>query len=64
MDRMNENTAPVPDAELPELYRREAARLRQQADVTETIEMRAALLEAAEHLDRMAAEHEAGLGEV
>jgi hypothetical protein len=53
--------APVPnDAELPDLYRREAAQLRQQADVADTIEMRVMLLTTAERLDRMAADREAG----
>jgi hypothetical protein len=51
---------PVPDAELPDLYRREAAKLRQQADVAETVEMRTTLLEAADRFDKMAAESEAG----
>ena len=49
-------STPVPDADLPDLYRREAARLRQQADVAETIEMRITLLEAAKRFDQMAAE--------
>ena len=51
--------SPVPDADLPDLYRREAERLRQQADVAETIEMRVMLLETARRFDRMAAEQEA-----
>jgi hypothetical protein len=46
--------APVPDTDLPDLYRREAARLRQQADVAETVEMRTTLLEAAERFEQMA----------
>jgi hypothetical protein len=49
----------VPDAELPGLYRREAAALRQQADIAETIELRVMLLETAKRFDRMAAELEA-----
>lgn len=57
---MDESGQPIPDAELPDLYRREAAKLRQQADVAETIEMRVTLLEAAKRFERMAAEHEAG----
>jgi hypothetical protein len=50
----------IPDADLPDLYRREAARLRQQADVAETIEMRVMLLETAKRFERMAAEQEVG----
>jgi hypothetical protein len=48
---------PVPDTDL---YRREAARCRQQADVAETIEMRVILLEMAERFEPTAAEREAG----
>jgi hypothetical protein len=51
---------PVPDADLPDLYRREAARCRQQADFAETIEMRIMLLEMAERFEQMAAEREVG----
>jgi hypothetical protein len=57
---MDKNNLPIPDAELPDLYRREAARLRQQADVAETIEMRVMLLMTAERFERMAAECEPG----
>ena len=48
------------DTDLPDLYRREAARYRQQADVAETVEMRVMLLETAERFEQMAAEQEAG----
>jgi hypothetical protein len=51
----------VPDDDVPDLYRREAVRLRQQADVAETIEMRVMLLETAKRFDRMAAEYEGGV---
>ncbi len=44
----------IPAAELPAYYRREAARLRAEADMTETVEMRVALLEMAERLERLA----------
>jgi len=57
---MNESDLPIPDAELPDLYRREAARCRQQADVAETIEMRVMLLETAERFEQLATEMEAG----
>jgi hypothetical protein len=50
----------IPDAELPDLYRREAARCRQQADVAETIEMRVMLLETAERFEQLAVEQETG----
>ena len=60
MDKIDENNSPVPDADLPDLYRREAAQLRQQADVAETIEMWVMLLETARCLDRIADEREAG----
>ena len=50
---------PVPEKNLPELYRREAARCQRQADVAETIEMRVMLLETAKRLEQMAAEQEA-----
>jgi hypothetical protein len=45
---------PIPEAELPAYYRRVAAHLRREADTAETIEMRIALLEVAEQLDRLA----------
>ena len=60
MDRVDDNSQPLSDAELSELYRREAARLRQQADIAESIEMRAVLLEAADNFERMAAQRGAG----
>jgi hypothetical protein len=56
---MDDNGSAVPDAELPGLYRREAERCRQQADVAETIEMRVTLLETAERFEQLAAEQEA-----
>jgi hypothetical protein len=52
---MNGSDATIPDAELPDLYRREAARCRQQADVAETVEMRVILLETAERFEQLAA---------
>jgi hypothetical protein len=60
MDKVDEDNSPVPDADLSDLYRRQATRLRQQADVAETIEMRVMLLETARRLDRMADEREPG----
>lgn len=60
MDRVDENNPPVRDADLPDLYRRQAALLRQQADVAETIEMRVMLLETAKRFEQMAAEQEGG----
>ncbi len=44
----------IPDAELPANYREEAARLRREANIPETIEMRVALLAMAEQLDQLA----------
>ena len=40
----------IPEDELPAYYRREAARLRAEADTAETVEKRVALLEMAERL--------------
>lgn len=51
---------PEAGTDLADLYRREAARYRQQADVAETIEMRVMLLETARRFEQMAAEKEAG----
>jgi hypothetical protein len=45
---------PIPETELPAYYRREAARLRAEANQAETVEMRIALLEAAERADKLA----------
>jgi hypothetical protein len=59
MLRMDENTPPTPDSELPDLYRREATRCRQQADIADTIEMRVMLLETAARFEQLAAEQEA-----
>jgi hypothetical protein len=56
---MDENGSAVSDAELPDIYRREAARCRQQADAADTIEMRVMLLETAERFEQLAAEQEA-----
>jgi hypothetical protein len=56
---MDENGSAVSDAELTDLYLREAARCRQQADVTDTIEMLVMLLETAERFEQLAAEQEA-----
>jgi hypothetical protein len=50
----------VSDDDLPDLYRRQAVRLRQQADLAETLEMRVMLLETAKRFEQMAAEHKAG----
>ena len=44
----------IPDAELAAYYRREAARLRAQADTAETVDMRVVLLDSAEKLDKLA----------
>ena len=44
----------IPATELPAYYRKEAARLRTEADTAETIEMRVALLEMAERMERLA----------
>jgi hypothetical protein len=44
----------IPVVALPAYYRREAARLRAEADTTETLEIRVALLlEMAERLERL-----------
>ena len=48
---------PIPDAELPASYQREAERLRREADTAETVEMRIALLDAAERFDQLAASY-------
>ena len=42
----------VSDGDLPDLYRRQAVRLRQEADLAETLEMRVMLLETAKRLSR------------
>lgn len=47
-------TDAIPEAELPAYYRREAARVRAEADQAEAVEMRVALLEMAEQFDRLA----------
>jgi hypothetical protein len=47
---------PIADAELPAYYRREAVRLRGEADIAETVEMRITLLDAAERAERLAME--------
>jgi hypothetical protein len=49
----------VPNNDLPHIYRREAVRLRQQADLAETIEIRVMLLETAKRFEQLAAEYEA-----
>lgn len=54
MNNLDRGGEPIPDAELPEFYRRKAARLRCEADTAETIEMRIALLGAAERFELMA----------
>jgi hypothetical protein len=47
-------TEQIPEAELLAHYRREAARLRAEADTAETVEMRVTLLDMAERLDKLA----------
>ena len=47
---------PIADAGLPDYYRREAARLRGEADTAATVEMRITLLDAAERAERLAME--------
>lgn len=45
----------ISDAKLPAYYCRQAARLRDEADKAEAVEMRVTLLEMAEQFDRLAA---------
>jgi hypothetical protein len=49
---------PIPEAELPAYYRREAARLRSEADRAETVEMRITLLDTAQRTEQLATELE------
>ena len=44
------------DPDLADRYRAEAAKLRREADQAETVEMRIAMLDAAERFDQLAAE--------
>lgn len=48
----------IAKADLPGEYRREAARLRSEADTAETVEMRNTLLDWAEWTERLATELE------
>jgi len=48
------NSEQIKAADLAALYRREAARLRAEADTLETIEMRIACLDAARRFDELA----------
>jgi len=50
----------IPEAELPAYYRREAERLRREADMAETVEMRIVLLDNAQRLDKLAESFESG----
>jgi hypothetical protein len=54
MDRLDQGDYPIPEAELPEHYRREAERWRMAADEAPTLEQRIAILEIAEGFDRLA----------
>ena len=53
MSRSNDQIA---EADLPGCYRREAERLRSEADTAETVEMRIALLDWAQWTERLATE--------
>jgi hypothetical protein len=48
----------IAEADLPGSYRKEAARLRSEADTAETVEMRITLLDAAQRAEQLATELE------
>lgn len=45
---------PIPESELPTHYRRQAERLRREADVAETLEMRIMLLDGERRFEELA----------
>ena len=55
---MTRPTDQIAEADLPGYYRREAARLRSEADTAETVEMRITLLDGAQRAEQLATELE------